>query len=254
MRMIRSVVAAALGGALFIPLPAHASTIRDYVTFNEVDGGYRGVSGAWTDADWTGIPCPTVMPENAILTYVNAFGNGTNWDTHWVQVGSWKRRYYSGSNCVADYQYYWERNTGSLHNKGWISGISPIATREFGLNRVYAGGGCATGATWCWAFRIDGTTRHTCCSDIAAHEYASKVQWATECQYDSGSDCDVNGVVNPVNDLAKKNLSDNWGSWSGRDAECVDYAQGGRGKWLADDSVKGGWNVNMSDSISGDPC
>jgi hypothetical protein len=237
---------------LLVATSASALASSNHAQFFEIDQVYRGVDGKWTDADWSNNPCPPDSSgNNSVLTWVNAYGNVSN---SWVQIGSWKKRFIDVFGfCQASYYYYWERK---LAGEGAInSGISsplPIGTHKFSLNRLTTG--CQSGANWCWHFRIDGVTKHTCCHDQSELAYSSQVSFGTECKYVSGSTCQVQGVVDPVTELSWKSTSDNWSSWAGQDGECADYGNGARAKWISATSVKAGWNVSMTNPIQGDSC
>ena len=253
-RISRIIVFTVLG-AVVLGAGSSALASTNHVAFFEDDQSYRGVDGNWTDADWSNNPCPpNSSADNIILTYVNASGAGSAAPNTWVQVGSWKRRFIDPFGfCQASYLYYWERqSTGGTYNKGFLSTPQPIGTHTFSLNRLTTG--CQAGASWCWHFRLDGNTKHTCCSDLSEHAYASQVSFATECKYVSGSTCQVQGLVDNVTGLSWKSTSDVWSPWAGKDIECADYGNGGRGKWISATSVKAGWNVSMSDPIQNDPC
>ena len=109
--------------------------------------------------------------------------------------------------------------------------------------------GCAAGKAWCWHFRIDEVTKHTCCGEVAELSSSPEVSTQLECVHHVHASCPASGLVNPINLLSYKNTSDSWFDWAGQDGYTVHHCRGARGKWNSATSVQGGYNVTMSGSL-----
>ena len=246
MGSVCGVVAAA--GA--IATGAFADGERAYTAYYETTGNImRGVHAHWTDETWTDIPCPdqTSYPNRVNTDINNHFGNG------WTQLGYQQYKWtFPKTGCQPpDVKYYWEWNSPGYYgyNKGTITSVQPRSTRDFSVTR--GASGCAAGVSYCWRFAIDSTIRHTCCGDFVDMPYTGAVSVQTECVDDNfNSDCPATGLVDPIDDLKYKDSADNLNDWSGKDADCVEYTESARGKWTSDTSVKGGYNVNVTNSLT----
>jgi hypothetical protein len=166
-------------------------------------------------------------------------------------LSSFKERYLDiNSQCVVQYSYWWQWLTVDHGgNSGAITSPTPLGQHRFGVQRRTDG--CAPGASWCWHFRIDSVTKHTCCYLPDVFTNTSAVYTQIYCVDDNlNTDCPVVGEVSPWNGFQYKNAVDVWIDWFNKDFACVDYDRSARGKWLSDTSADGGFNITFSNSLT----
>lgn len=255
--MLARLLAAGVVVAVSVSLSPHAVAADAYSSFHELSvGSYHGVGANWTDVNWANVPCPS---NQGFISRVNTFVNVLDNDPEtlaWAQLGYQKRRYYTGqpSQCVLEHRYYWERALKTLggtddYALGTIDSPSPLGSHSFNLNRLTTG--CASGNSYCWHFRIDGNTKHTCCGAWPTFTTSDRVSTQIECRWDtSTSSCPAGGSLD-ITGLQYKTTGGSWLSWTGQDRACVDHGKGARGKWLSATQVAVGFNVSMSGTISG---
>jgi hypothetical protein len=242
MRKVSSLILALfVGFVAVLSGTAHASKAHGMVY--DISSTYRGSLARWTDPDWTNIPCPSTGNINAMVSATSV----VNQNQSFIQIGSTKEKYIDPFGlCQTRYYYYWEWDSSSGYNTGMISSPAPRGTHDFSVNRVPTG--CAAGVSWCWSFRIDGTSKHTCCGDVSEFASTGQIAWQVECLF-SGSSCGT-GAVDPASNFQYKTTSDTWVPWSGQDAGCADTAEGAKAKFITATSAKAGFNTTITGSFT----